>query len=93
MQILADWRVRAAAEAQDLVGELARPLARLPDLAQAVGGGAIRRDLVERHLGPPDDRGDDVVEVVRDPAGEGADRLEPPRVAQLRVRPDAILLM
>ena len=44
----------------------------------------------QRQLAVPEDRAEDVVEVVRDAAGHGAERFDLLRFAQLRVQPLAL---
>ena len=56
---------------------------------------ALRRafgTVVLHHLAVAEDRREDVVEVVRDAAGQGAHRLELLRLAQLRLEPVALRL-
>jgi len=70
-----------AAEAEQRSGELRRAVGGLLDLAQVVGAvGVGLAQAQERRQDP--DRGEQVVEVVGDAGGEGAERFEALRVAQ-----------
>ena len=68
-------RLAAPAEGEDLIDEIARPLARAPDLREGPRRRPpIRPELSFRRFRISEDRTDDIIEVVRDAAGEGADR-------------------
>ena len=74
-----------AAEGEELPRERSGALGRAPDLLD-VGTGADRRaELVEQQIRVAEDRGQDVVEVVRDAAGEPAHRFHLLRLAQLHL--------
>ena len=77
-----------AAEGQDLLHQAARAHRGALDLREAgVAGQADRRVLARgRHIA--DDGGEDVVEIVRDSAGQGADGFHLLRIAQLRLERD-----
>ena len=74
--------VDASRERQHLLHEVGAPFGafmhRRQQLARLVG-----RDLVFQQLGGHQDRGQDVIEVVRNPAGEGADAFHPLRAQEL----------
>ena len=72
----------AAAEGEDLVDDALRALARRHDLPHVPPARGLPRGSPQRHLGVAEDRAEDVVELVRDAAGERADRLQPLRLAQ-----------
>ena len=65
----------AAAEGKDPIDDVPRPLARLPHLPHMLPFPAVRRSAAERHLGVAEDRPEDIVEVMRDAAGQCAERL------------------
>ena len=77
----------APAEREQLVGELSRALGRTADLAEVVGERRIAVRALQQQRGVAADRGQQVVEVVRDAAGEAADALELLRVQQLVLQP------
>ena len=86
-----------AAERQDLAHQLARPQARLVDLRQAhlrgmACGDSILGKRVLRQGQVAQDAGQDVVEVVRNAPGEGADGLHFLGLSQLRLQGLAGLL-
>src|SRR5271155_1483834 len=75
--------VPAPAESEDLIDEITRPFAGTADLVEIAGRSAVRREFPFRHLGIAEDRADDIVEVVRDTAGESADRLHAAALLQV----------
>ena len=70
------WEGLLAAEGQDLLGEGRRPLPRLADLLGAEADVRARPDRLHQHVGVAEDRGEDVVEIVGDAAGELAHGLD-----------------
>ena len=79
----------AAAEAQQLLGQPLRALGRALDLGQVLAPLAIVQARTEQP-GVADDRRQHVVEVVRDAAGELADRLHLLRLQQVRLELPAV---
>ena len=72
------------AEGEQLPGEARRAFGRLLDLLELEAHGAVAVvQLVEREAGEAEDRRQQVVEVVRDAAGQPADRLHLLRLLQL----------
>ena len=65
----------AAAEGEELAGQLGRPLAGALDLLDLAPFGIVRVEAGEEQLAVAGDDGDQVVEVVGDAAGELAHRL------------------
>src|SRR5207247_10217188 len=63
-----------AAESEKLLGQLGRPLRRLPDLLDARVDGIPGIEPLEQEIAPPIDDGEEVVEVVGDAPREAADR-------------------
>ena len=84
--------VAAPAEGKDLIHEIARLLAGAADLGEIVGRAAAGRDLRLGHLRISQDRADDIVEVMRDAAGQRADRLHAPGLLQAGLQPGAVAL-
>ena len=78
------------AEREQLLRQLARPRRREVDLAHALGRPVLALDLAREEGARGADDGEDVVEVVRDAAGEAADRLHLLGVAQLLLEPLAL---
>src|SRR5207249_10303289 len=74
-----------AAEGQQLPRERAGALRRLVDLERVRAPRIGRLERADEQVGVAADRGQEVVEVVRDPAGQAADRLHLLRLAQLLV--------
>ena len=66
----------AAAEGEDPIDDVPRTLARLPHLLHMPPFPAVATQPAERHLGVAEDRPEDVVEVMRDAAGQRAERLD-----------------
>ena len=64
-----------AAEGQQLTGQVRGALARADDLLDGVPERVVLSELVENHAAEPEDGGHDVVEVVRDAAGQPANGL------------------
>ncbi len=62
------------------------------DLAEVAGGATIRCDLRLRHFGVAHDRADDIVEVVRYAAREGAHRFHATGMLKLRLQTLSFLL-
>src|SRR5207244_8677480 len=81
----------AAAVGQDLVDQAARAVGGGEDVLRVALERALRR-LLGEHLAIADDAAQDVVEVVRDAAGEPADRLHLLRLAQPLPEARALLL-
>ena len=73
----------AAAERQHLLGEVGGTHGGAGDLFGIGAPLVFRIERVQHDLGVADDRGQQVVEVVRDAAGQAADRFHLLRVAQL----------
>ncbi len=71
------WRRR------DLLHQFPRPRGRCHDLLEVLLNQGAVGDVVDRHLGETDDRGEDVVEVVGDAPGQGADGLHLVGLAEL----------
>src|SRR6266404_7753 len=63
------------AESEDPINKIARALSGTADLAKVVRRPAVGRQLCFRHFRIAEDCPDDIVEVVRDTAGESTDRL------------------
>ena len=61
---------------QDLLHEVGGPAGVLPDLLEPGCGGRVLREGVRGQLGEPDDRRQDVVQVVGDPPGQDAQALQ-----------------
>ena len=74
-----------AAEGEQLVREVRRAVRRVDHLAQIVRRGTVLVGAHQRELRVAGDDGDEIVEVVRDAAGQRADRLELLRLAKLRL--------
>ena len=74
-----------AAEREQLVREIRGAIGRVDHLAEIVRGGAGLVGAHQRELRVAGDDRDQIVEVVRDAAGERADRLELLRLAKLRL--------
>ena len=74
-------------EREDLLDELAGARARLLDFRQALLRRMLRHEILPRQFDVADDRAEDVVEVVRDAAGERAEGLHLLRLAQRRLQP------
>ena len=71
------------AERQQLTRDGTGPLRGLANLLDVGPRRMARRHFAERELGVAGDRGQRVVEIVRDPAGQPADRLHFLRLPQL----------
>ncbi len=76
-------RICFPAEGEQLSREAGRPLAGLLDLEEILPRSDRRRQPFQHQLAEPENRRQHVVEVVRDAAGELADRLQLLRLAQL----------
>ena len=70
-------------EAQELTGEMHRPLGRLPDLARVRPAAVLALQRAQQEIAEPHDDRHHVVEVVGDAAGEPPDRLHLLRLAHL----------
>ena len=81
-----------AAEREQLSRERGRPLGGAADLGDFGEGGVAQRTL-RQELGVTKDRGEEVIEVVCDPAGELADSFHPGRLPALRLSPDPLLVV
>ena len=66
----------AAGKREQLASQSSRPFGRLRDLLDAAAGRVVRLQVQHRQLGVAEDRGQQVVEVVSDAAGEPADALQ-----------------
>ena len=80
----------AAAISEDLVDQAARPVRRGENVLRVALEGRARGGLLDEHLGVAQDASEDVVEVVRDAAGEAADRLHLLRLPQPLLEPRAL---
>ena len=76
-------RFPALGKREELLREIARPQRRLLRRAQARGGRRVGRDVELGERQVAHDRREDVVEIMRDAAGEDADGLQPGRADQL----------
>ena len=72
----------AAAEGEELPRQLGRAVAGVRDLVEVRAQLVVAADALERERGVAADRGEQVVEVVRDAARELPDGLEPLRLAE-----------
>ncbi len=79
-----------AAEGEELVRERSREVRRLADFREVLEHPLPLVDLPDDQVAVPEDRGEDVVEVVRDPAREPADRVHLLRLEQLLLEPLAL---
>ncbi len=73
----------AAAEGEQLPGELGRPLGAPLDEIEIAARRLIRREPVEQELDPSGDHGEQIVELVGDAAGQHAERFDPSGLRQL----------
>ena len=71
------------AEGQELAGEQRAAVGRLPDLLHVGPARASSVQVAEENVAEAADRGEHVVEVVGDTAGEPAHRIHPLRLAEL----------
>ena len=71
------------AEGQQLSGECGSPLGSFVDLFSVAACVAVSRQILEQKCGVAEDRGEQIVKVVRDTAGELPDRLHSLRLPQL----------
>lgn len=71
-----EFHGRAQGKAADLVEKIPRPVARFVDLSERFMGRMIFGDIHRRQFSAAEDAGDDVVEFVRDAAGELVERLK-----------------
>src|SRR4051794_38018014 len=74
----------APTEGKDLVDEIARTLACAANFTETIGRPAPCFDVGMCHFRKTQDRPDDVVEIVRDTAGESTDGFHPPGLMQAR---------
>jgi hypothetical protein len=81
-----------AAECEQLSRQRAGLGRRAPDLLGVAVELVARLEPLQHQLAVAGDRGEDVVEVVRDAAGEASERVELLRVPELGLEPRAILL-
>ena len=81
-----------AAELQDLLHEVAAPPCDLERLLEVAGGGGVGGHPRACELDAADDGVQDVVEVVGDPSGQGAQGLQLLGLAQLGLQATALLL-
>ena len=79
-----------AAEGEQLAGERRGALARRLNLLEVRAQPIALRDLVEHQRAVAEDGGQQIVEIVRDAAGELPDRLHLLRLAQLLLEPPAL---
>src|SRR5262245_15925869 len=82
----------APAEREDAVDERAAALAGGHHAVQVAAQARALLRIAHRHLAVAEDRAEDIVEVVRDAAGERADRLQALRAAQLLLHLAQLLL-
>ena len=71
-----------AGKGEDLADEVARAFAGPEDFPEAGGGGGGVGGFLDAEVGKADDAGEDVIEVVGDAAGAGADGFELLRLAE-----------
>jgi hypothetical protein len=76
-----------AAEREQLPGEVGGAMAGAADLAQQLAVGIAGIEAVEGHLAESDDGGQQVVEVVRDAAGQLSDGFHLLRLPELLLEP------
>ena len=81
----------APAEGQQLPRQIARPLAGLRHLVEARQSAAVGRQVLARQIGEPENRLQQVVEVVGDAAGELADRFELAALRDFSFEPQPLL--
>ena len=81
----------AAAEGEQLARERRRASGRAHDLERVLAARVVGVEAGDEELAVAADRGQEVVEVVRDPAGEPSDRLELLRVQQLLLQPALVV--
>ncbi len=81
------------AEGEEAADEVAGAEAGLVDAVDELDGGLVGGEIEARELHVAEDGGEDVVEIVGDPAGEGADGLEFLRLAQLFLEAGAFQLV
>ena len=74
-----------AAEGQQLPGQRGGAVGRALDFLDVLAAAIVHRQSIQQKIRIAEDRGEDVVEVVRDAAGKTADRLHLLRLAQLRL--------
>ena len=77
------------AEQHDLLDEVARPLGTALDPVEVSDKLGVGADMLGHHLGMPEDAAEDVVEIMRDAAGEDPDLFHPLRMAKARFQPVA----
>ena len=82
----------AAAEGQQLLRQIARALAGLRDFVQVREPAAVGRQVLTRQVGEAENRLEQVVEVVRDAAGQLPDRLQLAALRDLVLQPRPLLL-
>src|SRR5215510_6726406 len=80
----------AAAEREYAIDQQATALTRGHNAVEVAAQAAALGRIAQRHLAVAEDRPQDVVEVVRDAAGERAHRLQPLRLTQLPLEPLAL---
>src|SRR5499427_10804743 len=80
----------AAAERENPIDQRTTALACGHDAIEVASQPAAPGCVAQRHLAIAEDRAENVVEVVRDPAGERAHRLQSLRQAQLLLEPPAL---
>src|SRR5262249_3238707 len=74
--------VAVPSEQQDLLDQVARPLRTAADRTQVLRETVVLAEMLLDHFGVAEDPAQDVVEVMRDAAGEGADPLHAARLLQ-----------
>jgi hypothetical protein len=77
--------IPAPTKSKDLIDEITRPLSGTADLFEAAGRPAVGCELHLRHLGMAKDRPNDIVEIMRDAAGESTDRLHATSLLEIRL--------
>src|ERR1700712_5259230 len=83
--------IAAASERQDLTDEFSCPLACAANFFEMTSRAPARISPRGRHFRVTQDRADDIIEIMGDPAGKGADRLHPPGLLQVRLQPLLLL--
>jgi hypothetical protein len=83
--------IAAPAKSEDLIDEIARPLPCAADLTEVAGRLAAGRELHLRHFDMPEDRADDIVEIMRDTAGESTDRFHATSVLEICLKASTFL--
>src|SRR5512139_1092452 len=83
--------VAVTAKGKNLFDKIPRALTGAADFLDAAGNLVRNRDPSLRNLGIAEDRPNDIVEIMRDATGEGADRLHAPGLFQPGFEPRPFL--